>query len=201
MPPDAVRGVSRSRSPARATVLIAGAVIIGAVALVVVLTSLGGGASSKGASGTSASSRGAAKRARTRAHRSTARSAPVSESSIASSPAEVHVVVLNGTNATGLAHQLSANLQQSGFSQATPLDGTPPGSHQTTVVEYATGDRANAAEVAQALGVSQVQAMETSVTALAGGAPVVVVAGLDKAALVSREGGGEASSGASGATP
>jgi hypothetical protein len=93
----------------------------------------------------------------------------------------MHVAVLNGTNTTGLAHRLSASLQQSGYSQATALGGTPPGSHQATVVEYAAGDRAEAKQVARALSVSEVQPLESSVATLAGGATVVVIAGLDKA--------------------
>ncbi len=106
------------------------------------------------------------------------------------------MAVLNGTSTAGLAHRLSASLQQSGYSQATPLNGTPPGSHQTTVIEYASGHRADAAQVAQALGVSGVQPMEASVSTLAGGSTVVVIAGLDKAGSP-----GEASSGAAGGAP
>jgi LytR cell envelope-related transcriptional attenuator len=106
--------------------------------------------------------------------------------------------VLNGTTAEGLAHRLAASLQQSGYSQAAPLDGTPPGTHQTTVVEYTAGHHAEAAQVAQALSVSTVQPMEASVSALVGSSTVVVIAGLDKAGST-----GEASSGAAGgeATP
>lgn len=91
------------------------------------------------------------------------------------------MAVLNGTNTAGLAHRLSASLQQSGYSQATPLDGTPPGAHQTTVVEYGPGHRAEAEHVAQALSVSVVQPMEASVSPLVGNSTVVVIAGMDKA--------------------
>jgi hypothetical protein len=94
------------------------------------------------------------------------------------------VAVLNGTNTTGLAHRLSTNLQQSGYTQATALNGTPPGSHATTVVEYTSGHRAEAQAVASSLGVTQVQPMETAVASLAGASTVVVVAGADKAAAV-----------------
>ena len=85
---------------------------------------------------------------------------PSESSAPAVSPAETQVAVLNGTSTPKLAHRLSASLQQSGYSQATPLNGTPPGSHQTTVVEYSSGHHAEAAQVAQALGVTQVQPME-----------------------------------------
>ncbi len=89
--------------------------------------------------------------------------------------------MLNGTATAGLAHRISASLQQSGYSQATPLDGVPPGTRQTTVVEYSSGHRSEASGVAHALGVSQVEPMEASVSALVNGSTVVVVAGLDKA--------------------
>jgi hypothetical protein len=100
------------------------------------------------------------------------------------------VAVLNGTSATGLAHRLSASLQQGGYSQAVALQGAPPGEHQSSVVEYAPGDEAEAKRVGQALSVSQVQPLETVVGGLAPGASVVVVAGLDKAGTASA--GGEA---------
>jgi len=106
--------------------------------------------------------------------------------------------VLNGTSAEGLAHRLAASLQQSGYSQASALNGTPPGSHQTSVVEYTSGHHAEATQVAKALSVSQVQPMEASVSPLAGGSTVVVIAGLDKAGPsgeASSSGAGEASSG------
>jgi hypothetical protein len=109
------------------------------------------------------------------------RGARARASSSATSPASVHVAVLNGTNTNGLAHHLSASLQQSGYSQALALAGTPPGEHPTSVVEYAAGDSAEAERVARILSVSQVQPMESSVAGLAGGSAVVVVAGLDKA--------------------
>ncbi len=121
------------------------------------------------------------------------------------SPAEAQVAVLNGTSTPNLAHRLSASLQQSGYSQATPLNGTPPGSHQTTVVEFSSGHRAEAAQVARALGVTQVQPIEAAVSPLAGSSTVVVIAGLDKAGAggeASSSGtGGEASSGGGGTVP
>ena len=100
------------------------------------------------------------------------------------------MAVLNGTNITGLAHSLSKDLQQSGYAQATALNGTPPGSHPTTVVEYTSGHRAEAQGVASALSVTQVQPMETAVSSLAGAATVVVIAGEDKAAGGRRNIGG-----------
>jgi hypothetical protein len=175
-------------------VLIAGVVIVAVVAAILIVDSLGGSPSKSAATTTTTATAAAHARAH-HTHPSTSASThPGVSSTPALSPAETQVAVLNGTSTSGLAHRLSASLQQSGYSQATPLNGTPPGSHQTTVVEYVSGHHAEAAQVAQALGVSQVQPIEASVSPLAGGSTVVVIAGLDKAGAV-----GESSSGASGA--
>jgi len=156
-----------------------GAVIIGVIAVVLVVSSLGGG-SGKSAATSSASSTTRSDRTHTGGSSSTH---PSESSTPAVGPAETQVAVLNGTSTNGLAHRLSATLQQSGYSQATPLDGVPPGTRQTTVVQYVSGHHAEAAQVARALGVSeaQVQPMEGSVSPLVGGSTVVVIAGLDKA--------------------
>lgn len=171
--------------------LIVGAVVIGIVAVVLVVSSLG---SSSGTSPTTAATTVAHARAH---HTSTSTTTHPSETSTpVVSPAEAQVAVLNGTSTPNLAHRLSSSLQQSGYSQATPLNGTPPGNHQTTVVEYSSGHRAEAAQVAQALGVTQVQPIEAAVSPLAGSSTVVVIAGLDKAGA-----GSEASSTGGGSVP
>jgi hypothetical protein len=177
--------------------LIVVGVIVGVAALVIALTSLGGGSSNgHGSTGAATTTTGATTK---KASVSKGRAATHGEvSAPAASPAETHVVVLNGTNTTGLAHKLSANLQQSGYSQSQPLNGTPPGSHPATVVEYASGHRTDAMHVAQALEVTRIQPLEAAVSSLVGSATVVVIAGLDKATPVS--GGGEAAT-PTGATP
>lgn len=195
-PPSQRTGVttysSRRRSPARATVLIGGAVVIGIVAVALVVSSLG---SSSGTTPTPAAT--TARPSARHTHTSTAAAARSSEAPAALvSPAEAQVAVLNGTSTPNLAHRLSASLQQSGYSQATPLSGTPPGGHQTTVVEYSSGHRAEAAQVAQSLGVTRVQPLEAAVSPLAGSSTVVVIAGLDRAGA-----GGEASSTGAGSVP
>ena len=181
--------------------LIGGAVVIGVVAVVLVVSSLG---SSSGTSPTTATTTTTHSSAR-HTHTGTSASTHPSEASApAVSPAEAQVAVLNGTSTPNLAHRLSASLQQSGYSQATPLNGTPPGSHQATVVEYSSGHRAEAAQVAQALGVTQVQPIEAAVAPLAGSSTVIVIAGLDKAGAggeASSSGAGEAPSGGGGAAP
>jgi hypothetical protein len=158
------------------TALIVGAVVVGVGVVVLVVSSLGGGSSSgKGALSTAASTKPAA------AHHAPTSTPPSEPTTPSVSPAETQVAVLNGTTAEGLAHRLAASLQQSGYSQATALDGTPPGNHPTSVVEYTSGHHAEAALVAQALSISQVQPMEGPVSPLAGGSTVVVIAGQDKA--------------------
>lgn len=105
-------------------------------------------------------------------------------SSPAASPTETSVAVLNGTETTGLAHDISINLRQGGYTQAIALNGRPPGANQVTVVEYSHGHQADAEGVARALSVTRVQPMESATASLAGSATVVVVVGLDKAATV-----------------
>jgi LytR cell envelope-related transcriptional attenuator len=178
--------------------LIVGGVIVGVAVLVVALTSLGGGSSNgHGTAGAGTASTGTTTK-KTRGSR-TSSTTHGEASAPAASPAETHVVVLNGTSTPELAHKLSANLQQSGYAQSHPLDGTPPGSHPATVVEYASGRRADAMHVAQALEVTRIQPMEAAVSSLVGSATVVVIAGLDKA-TPPVSGGGEAAT-PTGATP
>jgi hypothetical protein len=150
------------------------AVVIGLVA--VLLTKGGGGSPGKTATSTTVSSSSqvttTAKTHQKKASRPTVKAAP---------PAETPVSVLNGTETTGLAHRISSSLQQSGYSQAAALTGRPPGANEVTVVEYATGHKADAEGVAHTLSVSNVQPEEQAVAVLAGSASVVVIVGADKA--------------------
>lgn len=169
------------------------------VVLLIVLLTSGGGSSNKSASSTGTSPSTLSSSSGETTHTTTAHHS--SESSLpASNPSETHVVVLNGTETGGLAHRLSGNLQQSGYTLATALNGHPAG-RSTTVVEYAPGHRADARHVAQTLGVSQTQPLESSIAAMDGGsATVVVVAGADLAAAGSTgAGSGETPAGTSGA--
>lgn len=146
------------------------------VALVVLLTSGGGSPSKNASTSTSPSTLSSSTRetSRTSTHSS---ETPLP----ATSPSETHVVVLNGTETGGLAHRLSGNLQQSGYTLAAALNGHPSG-YSATVVEYAPGHRTDARHVAQTLGVSQTKPIESSIAAMDGGsATVVVVAGNDLA--------------------
>jgi hypothetical protein len=195
-----IYSAGNGRSPARATALIVGAVIAVVVVLVLVLTSGGGGKPGSQGAAAGQSTEKPAAHTTTSSHTHKQASSHHSESpAAATSPAATSVVVLNSTNTTGLARKLSENLRQSGYSQATALSGRPPESHATTLVEYASGHRAEAQGAASALSVTQVQPMEAAVASLTGTAVVVVIAGADKAAAVSETpGGGGASSATSG---
>jgi hypothetical protein len=171
------------------------------VALVLVLSSSGGGKSTgNGSSAGQSAGKTVSTSGGTGRHTPGQTSSHHSESSAASaaSPANTSVTVLNGTSTAGLAHRLSTNLQQSGYSRAKALNGSPPGSHANTIVEYTNGHRADAQGVASSLGVAQVQPMETGVASLAGAASVVVLAGADKAAAVGETPGGSGASSATG---
>jgi cytoskeletal protein RodZ len=157
-------------------------VIVGVVVLILIISALSGGGGShkpKSASATSAGSTSTTSSSET----SSGTTSHHTTSAPAASPAETSVVVLNGTETAGLAHHLSIDLQQSGYTQATAQVARPPGVHSTTLVEYASGHRADAQHVAQTLGVSQVQPLDAITTPLAGSASVLVIAGADQAAL------------------
>jgi hypothetical protein len=175
------RGVQRS--PARATLLVLGGVVVLVLVLVLAVTALKGGGKA------APSARTATGGTRTVSGRTGAGRG--GRHSLAARPSEVAVAVLNGTSTVGLAHHLAADLLQSGYTQALASAAVPPGTHQTTVVQYASGHRADAQAVARALNVTQVQPLEGAIAAQAGSATVVVLAGADQAALL---GGGGAHS-------
>lgn len=161
--------------------MIVGGVVVAVAALIFALLSLGGSSKSKTSSASTATTVNHVRK--THANPSGAASSGKS-SAAAASPGETSVAVLNGTETSGLAHRLAEQLHQSGYSQATALNGRPPGANQVTVVEYTSGHRANAEGVAKALGVGQPQPMEATVASLSGSATVAVIVGLDKAATV-----------------
>ncbi len=152
------------------------------MALVLVFATKGGSPSSKGTSGAHRSSSSSVTATSTTHHKSSKSTAKQAK---ATPPAETSVVVLNGTETTGLASRVSTQLQQSGYSQAAARFGRPPGANEVTVVEYASGHQADAAQVARSLSVSHVEPMEQGVSVLAGSAKVVVVVGADKATTTS----------------
>jgi hypothetical protein len=173
------RGEPPRRSGRRSVYLAVGALLVVA-AIVVALTSSGGSSHKNATStrSTTASSVGSTTaKTHKKATKSTTKATPQ-----AGNPAETTVTVLNGTEKAGLAHRISTQLQQGGYSQASALGGRPAGANQTTVVEYTAGHRADAEGVARSLSVSQVQPIESAVASLAGSARVVVIVGADTAA-------------------
>ena len=171
------------RSPARAMVLIVGGVIVVVLLLVFAVSALKGGGSKAAATTTQSSTAGEVQPTTSSSH-TTVQATP-------SNPAEIAVVVLNGTSTAGLAHHLASDLQQSGYTRAAASAAVPPGTHSTTAVEYTHGHHADAQAVAKTLDVNQVQAIEGTTAGLAGSATVVVLAGADQA---SQLGGGGAQS-------
>ena len=176
--PPARASRNRERSSGGSSRRMIGAIAVGlaiVVALVVVLASKGGSSPSKSTGSTAAHTVTGTKG--TKAHHKAAK-APAK----ATNPADTTVAVLNGTETTGLARRVSTSLQTKGYSQAAAQFGSPPGTHEVTVVEYASGHQADAEGVAGSLSVTHVQPMEQAVAALAGSAKVVVIVGADEAA-------------------
>jgi len=166
------------RSRGRTIALIAVGVLVVAVAAVVAVTSLGGSSSPKHAA--SAATTTASRTPTAHTKHSSHKAAKPAPKAPTVSPAETSVAVLNATEAEGLARRTASALQQSGYSQAAPLYGKPPGSGQVSVVEYTSGHQAEAEGVAHSLSVTHVLPIEAAVTALAGSANVVVIVGADK---------------------
>jgi hypothetical protein len=175
----------QKRSPTRAIVLGAGVLIVVVLVLIFAVSALKGGSSTPTAAQNTIRSQTAGSTSQT------ARTHKASQSAVATNPAETSVVVLNGTATTGLAHHLASDLQQSGYARALASAAVPPGTHQSTVIEYSNGHRADAQGVARTLNVTQVQPMDPTISGLAGSATVVVLAGADQAAQL---GGGGAQS-------
>jgi hypothetical protein len=165
------RGGSRRRALLIAAVLLA-------AALTLVLLTKGGSSPHREAVGSTQTTGAAVATTTTSKAHHKSKGKPAAK---ATPPAETSVTVLNGTETTGLAHRISASLQQSGYSQAAAVGGRPPGANEVTVVEYATGHQADAEGVAHTLSVSHVQPEEQAVAVLAGTASVVVIVGVDKA--------------------
>jgi hypothetical protein len=170
------------RGPSRATALVVGALVVAIAVIVVVVLSLGGGkggssSSSEASGGTTSTATHTSAQGTTTTKQSSSGTSPASTTS----PGQLNVVVLNGTTTTGLAHHVSEELQQHGYTKAAAETGQQPGANQTTVVEYASGHQGDAQRVARSLGVTQAQPIEGTVASMAGSASVVVIVGLDKA--------------------
>lgn len=93
------------------------------------------------------------------------------------SPAEVKVIVANGSGQTGLARTVANSLKTAGFTNSTPTDavGSPP----ATTVYFAQGYETNA----QAIG-TQLQLDASRVQALPAGASLAQVQPADAGVIV-----------------
>lgn len=97
-------------------------------------------------------------------------------------PAQVKALVANGTQTTGLAGRVAAQLQNDGYDVFSPMNA--PQQVTASVVYYVPGSSAAATQVASAVGLSStvVHPLPSSWSASAlNGAQVVVVAGPDLA--------------------
>jgi hypothetical protein len=94
-------------------------------------------------------------------------------------PADVTVAVLNATTVPGLAASLRDRLTAAGF-RGGPIDDFADHLN-ASAVQYAPGHRGEAAAVGRELHVSRREPVAADARALAGEAPVVVIAGADLA--------------------
>lgn len=105
---------------------------------------------------------------------------PDGESTPAVNPAEVTVAVLNGTTATGLAADFGDTVEREGY-QLGNVTNSLDSERAESVVFYAPGAEAEAADVGRRLKITQREEIDPETQALAGDASVVVVLGADKA--------------------
>lgn len=106
--------------------------------------------------------------------------APTSTTVAARPPAQVPVVVANGSGKSGIAGARKATLESKGYTQVTAANAP---STATTVVYFAQGAQPEAEAVASVLGLpaTSVQAMPAKPPVDPGGALVLVVVGTDTA--------------------
>jgi hypothetical protein len=96
-------------------------------------------------------------------------------------PSSVTVAVLNGTSVTGLASQTSNKLTQMGFKPGNFTNTAVRGQQAQSVVEYSGNNGRAARLVANKLGISDTEPIDSATQALAGDATVTVIIGADRA--------------------
>ncbi len=94
-------------------------------------------------------------------------------------PSQVTVAVLNGTTVPGLAATVGDKVAGEGFQLGTVTNNFDQEKAESVVL-YAPGAEAEAADVSRRLDISQREAIDAESQALAGDATVVVVAGADQ---------------------
>ncbi len=105
---------------------------------------------------------------------------PTTAAPVARPPAEVSVIVANGSGKTGAAGALKTTLQGQGYTTVGTADGPPV---TTTIVYYADGYQAEAKALATTIGTdpAAVRVLPTEPPVAMEGATVLVVLGPDKA--------------------
>ncbi len=94
-------------------------------------------------------------------------------------PSQVEVAVLNGTSIPGLAAKVCDDVKANGFHCGAVTNSQS--SFSTSVVMFQRGHKREASAVAHDLGVKKVRVINSNITSVAGGAPVAVVVGQDRA--------------------
>lgn len=93
--------------------------------------------------------------------------------------AAVTVSVLNGTNTEGLAKTAADGLNKAAFTDTTTGNLADGKVHPQTIVYYASGNKAEAEEVAKELTVNTIKPATDDILAQGGSVPVIVVLGAD----------------------
>jgi hypothetical protein len=96
-------------------------------------------------------------------------------------PSKITVAVLNGTTITGLASQTADKLQQAGFVRGATRNSPTQGQQAQSVVEYAGNNSKAARLVANRLGITDIEPIDSQTQGVAGDAIVAVIIGADKA--------------------
>lgn len=105
---------------------------------------------------------------------------PTTEVPAARPPAEVSVIVANGSGKTGAAGALKTTLEGQGYTTVATADGPPV---TTTIIYYAEGYQPEAKALATAIGTNpaEVRVLPTQPPVEMEGATLLVVLGPDKA--------------------
>lgn len=116
---------------------------------------------------------------------------PPSTATSGVNPADVDVAVLNGTGVPGLAAKVGDDLASGGF-KIGAIANTGPNEAKTSVVLYDRGHEQEAEAVAHQLGIEQTDVIDSETAGIVdeqssaidmAAAPVVVIAGADRAGL------------------
>jgi hypothetical protein len=96
-------------------------------------------------------------------------------------PSKITVAVLNGTTITGLASETANKLVQQGFQRGNTSNADTQGQQAQSVVEYSGNNSRAARLVANKLGISDIEPIDSQTQAKAGDATVTVIIGADRA--------------------